>query len=185
MNKILLGVLSTAAAVMLSGCTTPALTQAEIDDKVDQFTQEHHGLKIGDSSTENDGTRVFALPKNFLDFTGGGVEVYKGKVVRLHLAADISKEIGKEAANAKMRDELSQLAVIMGLDSEYFSRHRNFTYDQRDCYLPEWYRDDGKMCASYTIHLLAFDLAEARIGKDNFWRYIIEIRTPDWRRHAR
>lgn len=186
MNKILIGALSTAAAIVLSGCATTALPQSEIDAKVDQFTTEHLGLKIGDSSAEKDGTRGGITPsKAFLDFTVASVEVYKGKVVRIQLAADISKEIGKEAANAKMREELSLLATAFGLDPEYFSRHHVFTIKERDSYIPEWYRDDGKMCSSYTIYLIAMDLAEARINKDDYWRYVVEIRTPDWRWHIR
>lgn len=185
MHKILIGALSTAAAVMLSGCATTALTQAEVDARVDQFTTEHLGLKIGDPSAEKPGIRAVQLKKQFLDFNVAQAETYNGKIVRMQLSADVNKSVGKKSANAKMREELSQLAIALGLDPEYFSRHRVFTLKERNSYLPDWYRDDGKTCPSHIIYLIALDLAEAQINKDDCWRYVVEIRSTDWRLHAR
>ena len=127
MNKILIGVLSTAAAIVLSGCATTANTAKTPDAAVDAFLRDYVGVQFGDDISKikgfEDECYMIPMKKNFHYFTKAACYYRKGKLYRVQIMADIGTEYSQNSTDAQLKKSMAAFAQMIGLPESYFSSH--------------------------------------------------------------
>ena len=175
MNNALNVFASVVFAATISGCFLARPTQSDVDANINAYMKKHADVVLGQEVPTSSQRVPFTLQDGITSFTNGLQYVLNGKVNRIQIYQDIDKSTPLTEANARIYKELEALAGSFGLDKNYFKRHHVFGVPGRNSYLRDWYKSDGEISPSDILFLLGYDLKEANIGQDNFWRYVIEL----------
>ncbi len=158
-----------------SGCMTSQLSQSEIDSRVNTYFEKHSHTALGEKKKSYEREYPFAMNDGLTNFRNGKAYAMHGVINRIQIYQDIDKSIPLAEANTRVYREAAILAESFGLDHDYFKRHHVFGINGRMNYLRDWYKNDGDQSPTPILFLFGFDLKEAHIGKDDFWRYVIEL----------
>lgn len=161
-------------ALASTGCISQ-LPQDEIDNRVNTYFEKHADTALGQKTKSFEREFPFTMNDGITNFKNGKAYALYGVINRIQIYQDIDKSVPLAEANARVYNEAAQLAKSFGLDRDYFKRHHVFGIPGRDHYLRDWYKNDGEQSPTPILFLIGFDLKEAHIGKDNCWRYVIEL----------
>lgn len=127
MNKILVGIISFAFAIVLSGCATTANTAKDPDAAVDAFLRDYVGVQFGDDISKINGYEdtqyMIPMQKEFQYFDKVCTYYRKGKLYRVNVWADIGKEYSQNSTEEQIRKTLSALEKELSLPQNYFAAH--------------------------------------------------------------
>ena len=179
MNKIIIGTLSTATVIILSGCTTTK-APANPNEAIQSFTKDYLNIQFGDDATNlnayADAQFMINMKKNSGYFDKAAVYYLNGKLYRVNIWADIFKSYSLQSTNDRMREALESLAIELGLPAEYFACHA------RNVDFYPWPSKPTLACEEPDMpYRLFFD------SKDwpNFRRYCIDIVAVDMEKELR